>query len=665
MFLKIYNLFISAIFILSISGCQSENLVNDPNVSVPTSTLTADLSSITILESSSITFEVTALKADETEDGFNAVSSNTDVVSLTVSGKSVYVNAVSVGTSNIIISSDSGNTLVVSVNITKTAIPTLTLDKDSVTLIVESSSIIIATATTDGSTSDTISAISSDTNVSTVEVIDNNITVTAVSEGNATITVTSGSGLQLTSEINVTIAGSASLTIDNTLLYINEGSSDTVMVTATTDGVSTDTFTAISSNTSIATVNVVENNITVTGLNSGSTTIVVTSGSGIITTCSIVVNSVNNSLVINGDYVKGTISDDNGIVYPFDAEYGKLYEIWVSDAYSQEEPLYTLDVVTSVYNEDKTKEYLAFEDQLYTAPRFVNPIESGRLFIHVKPMTLGTTGSYAIKIVETTTLSEGMRNVPLPLEDSVIHQSKVGKVLSKDNWSYYTTAGIKNVTKTIYVSNITPAEDLFVYIYEDTTCTTPVTSTNSNVSGFVSLSHTYTKNGTFCVAVNNKDLLNSTTYDIQTSGNKADSSKTYVASAQYQIPDNSEAGVTSSLSVSYGSVSINKLSVEVNIVHTSDSDLSFTLTSPLGTEIILSQNNGLSGDNYTGTVFDDNTSISISDVNATAPFNGTYLPEEPLSGFNLEAADGIWSLKIIDNSLGDVGFLSSWSITVD
>ncbi len=105
---------------------------------------------------------------------------------------------------------------------------------------------------------------------------------------------------------------------------------------------------------------------------------------------------------------------------------------------------------------------------------------------------------------------------------------------------------------------------------------------------------------------------------------------------------------------------VNDVNVTVNLNHTFDGDLDLKLVSPIGTEVLLSDRNGGSGDNYTNTIFDDQGTNDIS--GGTPPFTGTFIPEEPLSNFNNEQSIGDWSLVITDNAGGDSGTLFNWTL---
>ena len=102
----------------------------------------------------------------------------------------------------------------------------------------------------------------------------------------------------------------------------------------------------------------------------------------------------------------------------------------------------------------------------------------------------------------------------------------------------------------------------------------------------------------------------------------------------------------------------------LDISHTYDGDLTLSLISPAGTEILLSEKNGGSGDNYTNTCFDGNLSNALI-TDGTPPYMGIFLPEENLGSFNsgAENADGIWKLKVYDDFSADDGNVNSFSLT--
>ncbi|MFZ2487173.1 MAG: M4 family metallopeptidase [Anaerolineae bacterium] len=122
------------------------------------------------------------------------------------------------------------------------------------------------------------------------------------------------------------------------------------------------------------------------------------------------------------------------------------------------------------------------------------------------------------------------------------------------------------------------------------------------------------------------------------------------------------ASATSTVAVAAGgTVSDVNLTIG-NLTHTYDADLDIYLRHPDGTEILLSDDNGGSGDNYVNTVFDDEASTAITA--GAAPFTGSYRPEAVLSGFDGKAASGTWTLRVYDDANTDTGQLTAWSVTV-
>src|SRR6185295_6661378 len=87
-----------------------------------------------------------------------------------------------------------------------------------------------------------------------------------------------------------------------------------------------------------------------------------------------------------------------------------------------------------------------------------------------------------------------------------------------------------------------------------------------------------------------------------------------------------------------------------NIFHTYDGDLDIRLQSPDGTVIELSNNNGNSGDNYTGTcVAEDATGGEIS--SQFPPFTGSFYPDQSLNTLNNgQDPNGTWYIVVLDEA---------------
>ena len=107
---------------------------------------------------------------------------------------------------------------------------------------------------------------------------------------------------------------------------------------------------------------------------------------------------------------------------------------------------------------------------------------------------------------------------------------------------------------------------------------------------------------------------------------------------------------------------IEELIVGLRLDHTYLRDLTVTLISPSGTEVILVEQRGSSGDDFgtSGTdcaadltIFSDSSEHQIS--TGTAPFSGSWQPEQPLSALDGESAAGVWELQIRDDLTQDSG----------
>jgi len=157
------------------------------------------------------------------------------------------------------------------------------------------------------------------------------------------------------------------------------------------------------------------------------------------------------------------------------------------------------------------------------------------------------------------------------------------------------------------------------------------------------------------------------------------------------IPDWSATAYTySSISLAAGANTLaatDLLQVTLNITHNNDDHLDIFLVDPSGTRaILLSSDNGGSGNNYTNTVLSTAASNVIgSGGNNTAPFTGTYRPEGTITtapdragnfiGGNYNAVipanalsgapiTGSWSLRIFDDGFGTSGTLTSWALSI-
>jgi serine protease len=104
------------------------------------------------------------------------------------------------------------------------------------------------------------------------------------------------------------------------------------------------------------------------------------------------------------------------------------------------------------------------------------------------------------------------------------------------------------------------------------------------------------------------------------------------------------------------------ITASVTLTHTYTSDLVITLTSPAGTTITLFNRRGGSGNNLNGTTFDDAATRTIAA--GAAPFAGSYRPEQALSAFDGQAANGTWTLRVRDAAGGDIGTITRFTVGI-
>lgn len=117
--------------------------------------------------------------------------------------------------------------------------------------------------------------------------------------------------------------------------------------------------------------------------------------------------------------------------------------------------------------------------------------------------------------------------------------------------------------------------------------------------------------------------------------------------------------VTSTLTIAEARTLVD-INVFIDITHTWNADLDVKLIAPNGTEVILFEDVGGSGDNFSSTILDDSADTPIA--NGTAPFTGTFSPQGSLADFNGLNTAGDWTLVIHDDAGGDTGTLNTWGI---
>jgi subtilisin-like proprotein convertase family protein len=103
------------------------------------------------------------------------------------------------------------------------------------------------------------------------------------------------------------------------------------------------------------------------------------------------------------------------------------------------------------------------------------------------------------------------------------------------------------------------------------------------------------------------------------------------------------------------------INLSLNINHTNDGDLLLRLQK-VSAYCNLSQFNGIWGQNYTNTIFDDSASMFI--MQGSPPFTGRFKPQSVLSSFNGQELSGDWILGVFDKGTGNTGMLLNWSLEI-
>lgn len=126
------------------------------------------------------------------------------------------------------------------------------------------------------------------------------------------------------------------------------------------------------------------------------------------------------------------------------------------------------------------------------------------------------------------------------------------------------------------------------------------------------------------------------------------------------IPTSGSTGSTSSSIVVTDARQVLDANIKINLTHEYDSDLILTLVAPNGRSVVLANRRGFNGQDFTNTLFDDDVATPISA--GTAPFTGSFKPDQALSTFDGYTALGTWTLVITDAAGGNVGKLYAWEL---
>ena len=107
---------------------------------------------------------------------------------------------------------------------------------------------------------------------------------------------------------------------------------------------------------------------------------------------------------------------------------------------------------------------------------------------------------------------------------------------------------------------------------------------------------------------------------------------------------------------------VHDLNVSVRIAHTFVSDLTLKLQSPEGTNVILLDQACGNLEDIDAIFTDNGLSVNCSSVPPV--INGSIKPIEPLSNFNGEDPNGVWTLRVIDSFDLDGGSIDDFSIEI-
>jgi uncharacterized repeat protein (TIGR01451 family) len=134
---------------------------------------------------------------------------------------------------------------------------------------------------------------------------------------------------------------------------------------------------------------------------------------------------------------------------------------------------------------------------------------------------------------------------------------------------------------------------------------------------------------------------------------------TYANSSTVAIPDNAcPATVSRTFSVGT-SYAVADVDIGILLDHTYRRDLRITLTSPTGTVVTLMDYVGGSADNLNVRFDDEASGGTIASHSSNDPltpvYNSTKIPQNNLSAFDGENAQGSWTLKICDQQGADIG----------
>ena len=143
------------------------------------------------------------------------------------------------------------------------------------------------------------------------------------------------------------------------------------------------------------------------------------------------------------------------------------------------------------------------------------------------------------------------------------------------------------------------------------------------------------------------------------------------------VPIADVATTTSTITVSGAGAYLWDVDVTTFIRHTFAADLDITITSPAGTVVTLTTDNGAGNDDvFNGTVWDDsanpggqvpyvtNNGLVTDHAYVNGVLASPLVPEGALAKFVGENPNGVWTLTIVDDLAGDTGTLDQWALSL-
>ena len=213
---------------------------------IAVTSVTLDKTSLSLTEGETATLKATVGPDNATDKTVTWSSSNAAVASVDASGN---VTAVKVGTATITAKAgDKSATCAVTVN--PVPVSSITLDQDSITLMIDQTFTLTATVGPDNATDKTVTWSSSDASVATVDASGK---VKGIKEGTATITAKAGAQ-SATCTVTVEPVPVDSVTLSKTELTLKVGETATLTATVNPSNATHKTVTWYSSDTEVATV---------------------------------------------------------------------------------------------------------------------------------------------------------------------------------------------------------------------------------------------------------------------------------------------------------------------------------------------------------------------------------------------------------------------------